>query len=228
MIRHFIPILMIILTGCAERQVPHTDFLILHLGSGATPILSERIQKLGYTTKINDGFLAKEEIMKINPKAVIVTGSPKSLLDDDDAPYVADDFYDLKIPVLGLCYGMQMIADQLGGRVAKCSESEKRVTRVTFTGECGITPQGLREMDVLMDHDDCVTHLPEGFVTDASSDITHHAMSCSPTRNMYLIQFHPERYDTVPESGVIIDLFVEKVMKEHAQKKKSRLPRAKA
>ena len=209
-------IILALLYTCVSAYAQNPDILILNMGSPATPKLAKRLDKLGATYVIPIGLLDKKGILEYSPKAVIITGSPKSIF-DEDAPYASEDFYELGIPVLGLCYGMQMIAEQLGGEVKKCSKSEKGVFHVTFTGECGITPPDMAELDVLMDHDDCVTKLPDDFITDSKSEITPHALSCSPSRQLYLIQFHPERYDTAPESGVILDLFVKKIVLKEQQ-----------
>lgn len=210
--RKLVLFLVLMLSACAPKKPGPTDILILEMGSPATPNLVERLEKLGVSYEIYPGFLEAKDIRTANPKAIIITGSAKSLLDDHDAPYASDDFYTLNIPILGLCYGMQMIVEQLGGKVKKCSKSEKGIFPVTFNGKCGLTPAGMDELEVLMDHDDCVVDLPKGFVTDASSSITQNAFSCSHDKQMYLIQFHPERYDTAPESGIILDLFIHKVM----------------
>lgn len=212
--RFFFLTFLLLICGCAQRAPKNTDVVILHMGASATAVsqLAKRLETLRVSYVINHGLLDKEGILKYSPKAVVITGSMKSLLDDEDAPFASEDFYSLGIPVLGLCYGMQMIAVQLGGEVKKCSKSEKAVVPVTINGQCGITPPGMTKLDVLMDHDDCVTRLPDDFITDVSSEITYHAMSCSPKRQLYLIQFHPERYDAAPESGVILDLFVKNIV----------------
>ncbi len=199
-----------LLPGCVQQGAHRTEVLILHMGSHATPNIARRLEKHGVSYTILQGFVPAEEIRQINPKALIITGSPDSVL-NKNSPRAPEAYYSLNIPILGLCYGHQMIVEQLGGKVGKCRASEKGIFPVTFTGKCGLTPKGMAGMNVLMDHDDCVTEVPEGFHTDASSDITQHAMVCSHARKLYLIQFHPERYDTVPESGVILDAFIMKV-----------------
>jgi GMP synthase (glutamine-hydrolysing) len=200
------------LCGCKTVPMQKVDMVILHLGSGATPKIAEKLKNMRVSYVILEGLVPTEEIKSYHPKGVIITGSPESLL-DEGAPRAPASYYKLDIPILGLCYGMQMIAEQLGGKVKKCTQSEKGMFPVTFTGKCGLTPEGMKELHVLMDHDDCVVEIPKGFHTDASSSITQHAMICSHDRKMYLIQFHPERYDTAPASCVILDAFINKVTK---------------
>lgn len=208
---------LIVLTGCVAPRPQSCDFLVLHMGSPATPRLVKRIESLGATYQIHQGLMSAAEINLIDPKAVIITGSPQSVF-DLDAPFAPADFYTLDKPVLGLCYGMQMIAHQLGGRVDRCSRAEKGMFDVTFTGQCGLTPKNMTKLSVLMDHDDCVTNLPADFIIDASSQITRYSYACSLKRQMYLIQFHPERYDRAPESGVMIDRFVQRVLSGEIKK----------
>ena len=205
----FIPLLAV-LPACTVKG-PHTDILILEIGSPATPNIAARLDGLGVDYVIHPGFLGAEGIAKYKPKAVIITGSPLSVL-NEDAIYIADDFFEIGIPVLGLCYGMQMIVEQLGGKVRACNKSEKGMFPVRINGACGLTPKHASQWTVVMDHDDCVEELPAGFITDTSSEITKHAFSCSLDRQMYLIQFHPERYEYSPESGVMLDMFVGKAM----------------
>lgn len=200
-----------LLSGCMHNGIQKADILILHLGSGATPKIAQRLEDFKISYTILDGLVPVEQIKQVNPKAIIITGSPDSVL-NEGSPRAHENYFNLNIPILGLCYGMQMIAEQLGGKVKKCHKEEKGIFLASFTGKCGLTPVGMKEMHVLMDHEDCVVEIPKGFHTDASSDITHHAMVCSQAKKIYLIQFHPERYDTVPASGIILDAFIKKVM----------------
>jgi GMP synthase (glutamine-hydrolysing) len=200
------------LCSCGNYGVEKPDFLILHMGSSATNNIARRLEYRNATYIILDGLVPVEEIKAINPKAIVITGSPDSVM-EEGSPRAHKDYYNLNIPILGLCYGMQMIVEQLGGKVKKCTKSEKEVVLAQFNGKCGLAPAGLKEMHVLMDHDDCVVELPKGFHSDASTSITEHAMVCSHDRQMYLFQFHPERYDTVPASGVFLDMFINKIMK---------------
>ncbi|MBP6986035.1 MAG: hypothetical protein KBB83_05525 [Alphaproteobacteria bacterium] len=200
-----------LLPGCMKPEPEHVDMVILHLGSGATPSIARRLEDYGISYKILDGLVPTQEITRLQPKALILTGSPDSVL-EAGSPRAPEGYYHLNIPVLGLCYGMQMMVEHLGGRVEKCRCSEKSVVRAKFTGLCDLTPEGVKEMDVLMDHDDCVVKIPKGFIADASTDITPHAMICSPQRKLYLIQFHPERADAAPFSGCILDAFLKKAM----------------
>lgn len=200
-----------LLGGCVRPEPKRVDMVILHLGSGATPSIASRLESYNITYKIMNGLVPTQEILNLQPKALILTGSPDSIL-EAGSPRAPLGYYNLKIPVLGLCYGMQMMVQHLGGRVEKCVSSEKEVVKARFTGACGLTPPGVKEMDVLMDHDDCVVAIPRGFLADASTDITPHAMVCSPAKKLYLIQFHPERDDAAPASAVILDAFLEKVM----------------
>ncbi|GEM_PF-3775679 len=200
------------LAGCYQQGIQEADILVLNMGSPATPAIARRLEMWGVNYTILEGLAPIADIRKVNPRALIITGSPDSVL-DAGSPRAHEDYFKLNIPILGLCYGMQMIAEQLGGKVRKCSKSEKDVVPVRFNGKCELAHSGLREMNVLMDHDDCVVEVPHGFHTDASSDITQHAMICSHDRKVYLIQFHPERYDMVPASGTFLDAFIHKAVK---------------
>lgn len=197
------------LSGCYNHGIQEADILVLNMGSPATPAIARRLEMWGVKYTILDGLVSTKEIIAVNPRGLIITGSPESVL-DPGTPRAHDDYFKLNIPILGLCYGMQMIAEQLGGKVKRCSKSEKEIVLARFNGKCELAHSGLTEMNVLMDHDDCVVEIPEGFHSDASSDITQHAMICSHDKKIYMIQFHPERYDMVPESGVFLDNFIHK------------------
>lgn len=209
----FCILLIVPIAGCIHRGIEKADILILNMGSPATPKIARRLEMLNVSYTILDGLAPLSDIKQVNPKAIIITGSPESVL-DEGTPRAPMEYFKLNVPILGLCYGMQMIAEQLGGKVRKCTKAEKDVVAARFTGGCGITPPGMQVMNVLMDHEDCVVEAPEGFHTDTSTEITQHAMICHHKKKIHLIQFHPERYDTVPESGVILDAWVRMALKK--------------
>ena len=178
----------------------HSDkVLILDFGSQYTQLIARRVRETGVYNEIYPFDLDEPAIRRFNPKAVILSGGPESVTGSNSwrAP---DAVFQLGVPVLGICYGMQTMAQQLGGQVAASSLREFGYARVRARGHSRLlrdiqddsNEAGHGLLDVWMSHGDRVDELPDGFKRIASSDNSPIAGMADEERGFYGLQFHPE------------------------------------
>ena len=186
--------------------------LILDFGSQVTQLIARRVREAGVYSEIAPFNKAAEAIERLKPKAVIFSGGPASVL-DRDAPLPPQAAYDAGVPILGICYGEQAIAHQLGGKVEGEHDREfgRAVVEVVRPSPLteGVWKVGERHQ-VWMSHGDRVTALPPGFHVIASSEGAPFALIGNDKRRMYALQFHPEVVHT-PDGARLIANFVHKV-----------------
>ncbi len=170
----------------------HELIIILDFGSQYTQLIARRVREQGVYCEIHPFHFAVDEIAKRNPKGVILSGGPSSVT-DEDAPRVAADFYDkITAPILGICYGMQLIAADLGGAIEPAARREYGHAKLkVLSGKTAVFNELPFELDVWMSHGDHVTRLPEGFHTTATTGEVVTAIE-NPERGIYCVQFHPE------------------------------------
>jgi GMP synthase (glutamine-hydrolysing) len=170
----------------------HELILILDFGSQYTQLIARRVRELGVYCEIHPFYLSPEEILKKNPKGVILSGGPSSVT-DADAPRVAPDFYEKRgSPVLGICYGMQLVAADLGGAIEPAYQREYGHAKLkVLSGTTKIFNELPFELDVWMSHGDHVTRLPDGFHTTATTGDVITAIE-NLDKQIYCVQFHPE------------------------------------
>ncbi len=171
--------------------------LILDFGAQYSQLIARRIRELGVYSEIVPGDLPAEEIRSKEPGGLILSGGPGSVY-AEDALWPDPEVYSLGVPVLGICYGQQLIAGHFGGRdhVRPASKSEYGRSRVSVP-EGGVLLAGLpAEIDAWMSHGDLVDRLPPGFVRLASTADAPVAAMADPERGLYGVQFHPEVHHT--------------------------------
>ncbi|HSQ25432.1 MAG TPA: glutamine-hydrolyzing GMP synthase [Pyrinomonadaceae bacterium] len=170
----------------------HERIIILDFGSQYTQLIARRIREAGVYCEILPFNTPVSEIKARQPKGLILSGGPSSVY-DENAPRSEKDLVDeSNSPVLGICYGLQLMAHQLGGEVQPSSSREYGYARLTVVN--GETPlfAGLpREMDVWLSHGDHVTKLPGGFHVTAMTNDAVNAFE-NPARKIFGVQFHPE------------------------------------
>ncbi|MEO7773429.1 MAG: glutamine-hydrolyzing GMP synthase [Steroidobacteraceae bacterium] len=178
----------------------HADrILILDFGSQYTQLIARRVRELGVYCEILPWDVDDSEIRAIQPNGVILSGGPESVL-QQDAPVARQAVFDLNVPVLGICYGMQTMAAQLGGKVEPGTVHEFGYAEIRARGhsallkdiEDRVNAEGHGLLDVWMSHGDRVTQLPPGFKRIASTDEVPMAAMADETRRYYALQFHPE------------------------------------
>jgi GMP synthase (glutamine-hydrolysing) len=185
--------------------------LILDFGSQYTKLIAKAVRELGVYAEIVPWDISVEEIRRIAPRGLIFSGGPASVY-APDAPRVDRRIYELKIPILGICYGMQLMAHDLGGQVVRGEQQEYGPSTLqilqTDTLFEGLNPTE----DVWMSHGDCVLTLPKDFVCLAKTPTVAHAAMKSRDGLLYGIQFHPEVAHT-PKGSEILKNFLVKVCK---------------
>ena len=173
-----------------------SGILILDFGSQYTQLIARRIRELRVYCEIHPFNIPRAGIEAFNPKGIILSGGPASIY-EPGAPRCEPWVLEMGIPILGICYGMQLTAHLLGGRVAGSSTREYGQTTVTIDKATGLFQGVLSEradpeLSVWMSHGDHVEVLPEGFESLAHSTNCPVAAFGDPVRRLYGLQFHPE------------------------------------
>ncbi|MDU7281506.1 MAG: glutamine-hydrolyzing GMP synthase [Leuconostoc citreum] len=181
-------------------EVNADKVLVLDYGSQYNQLITRRIREMGVFSELKSRHMTAEEVKAYNPKAIVLSGGPKSVY-ETDAFAIDNGIFELGIPVLGVCYGMQLMAQNLGGQVeANPGNGEFGQTVLKKTESAGRlfahTPES---QTVLMSHSDNVVSLPEGFVVAGGSDKTPIAAIANDERRLYGVQFHAET--TLSEHG---------------------------
>ena len=196
----------------------HADkVLILDFGAQYTQLIARRIREIGVYSEIYACDAPVSEIERFAPKAIILSGGPESVY-DAKGPEAPREIFSLGVPVLGICYGMQAMAAQLGGQVEMSSHSEFGAAQVRPTNgsqlldglEDNRDAQGRRVLDVWMSHGDRVVAVPPGFHVIAASDNAPLAAMADESRHLYGLQFHPEVTHTL-QGGEILRRFVREI-----------------
>ena len=196
----------------------HNDrVLILDFGSQYTQLIARRVREANVYSEIYPYDIGFEKIQAFAPKAIILSGGPESVTADDGvrAPH---EVFEMGIPVLGICYGMQTMAEQLGGKVAASGVREFGHARVRARGHSEllrdiqdeINTEGHGLLDVWMSHGDKVEVLPDGFKLIASTDSAPIAGMANEDKGLYALQFHPEVTHT-SQGMAILQRFVHEI-----------------
>ncbi len=196
----------------------HSDrILILDFGSQYTQLIARRVREAGVYCEIHAFDMDEKAIVDFAPKGVILSGGPESVT-LEETPRASQKIFELGVPVLGICYGMQTMAAQLGGKVEPSSHREFGYAQVRARGHSRLlkdiedhtSPEGYGLLDVWMSHGDRVAKLPEGFVRIAETDNAPLAGMADETRAFYGLQFHPEVTHT-RQGARILQRFVHEI-----------------
>ncbi|TFH18445.1 MAG: glutamine-hydrolyzing GMP synthase [Acidimicrobiales bacterium] len=176
-------------------QPPHHDrptVLVVDFGAQYAQLIARRVRELKVYSEIVPHRITAAEVAARSPAAIVLSGGPKSV-HVDGAPSLDPAIYDLGVPILGICYGAQLIGQQLGGVVGRGMQGEYGRARMTRTGPSLLLPdEAPAEHDVWMSHFDGITDAPEGFAVTASTPGAPVAMLENDERRIYGVQFHPE------------------------------------
>lgn len=191
--------------------------LILDFGSQYTQLIARRVREASIYSEIHPFDMSAQAIREFNPRAIILSGGPESvtIANGIRAPEVV---FELGVPVLGICYGMQTMAEQLGGKVETSSVREFGYARVRARGHSKLlrdirdatNAEGHGLLDVWMSHGDRVIELPPGFKVIASTDNAPIAGIADDARKFYGLQFHPEVTHT-RQGGAILNRFLHEI-----------------
>ena len=170
----------------------HDEIIVLDFGSQFNQLIARRIREFKvYSEMVSHKITAEEIKARGNVKGIVLSGSPKSVI-DEDAYKIDEEIYKLGIPILGICYGMQLTAHTYGGKIEKANKREYGKAEITVKNSSGLFANTPTEQTVWMSHSYHITELPEGFVVDASSPSCPVAAASNSDQNIYLLQYHPE------------------------------------
>jgi GMP synthase (glutamine-hydrolysing) len=186
--------------------------LILDFGSQVTQLIARRVRESGVYCEIHPFSMPDEKLRALAPQGIILSGGPASVT-AGDTPRAPDCVFALGVPVLGICYGMQTLCAQLGGRVSLSEHQEFGRAFIDILDDCrlfeGLWPKGGREQ-VWMSHGDRVDALPSGFRAVAASEGAPFAAIADDERRLYGVLFHPEVVHT-PQGGELLRNFTHRV-----------------
>ena len=192
---------------------PHDKILIVDFGSQVTQLIARRVREEGVYSEIVPYQHAEKAFLEMRPRGVILSGGPASVL-DKNAPLAPQSIYEAGVPLLGICYGEQAMAQQLGGKVEgghhrEFGRAEIEVTKPSPLYE-GVWEPGQR-YPVWMSHGDRVTQLPKGFEVLGTSENAPIAIIGDEKRKFYAVQFHLEVVHT-PQGAAVLRNFVRKIV----------------
>jgi GMP synthase (glutamine-hydrolysing) len=192
----------------------HQKILILDFGSQYTQLIARRVREANVYCELHGYDVSDAFVREFNPSGIILSGGPASVT-EDETPRAPQAVFDLGVPVLGICYGMQTMAAQLGGRVETASTHEYGYAEVRAHGHSRLLADiqdradddGKAWLDVWMSHGDKVVELPPGFQVMCANAATPIAGMFDATRQFYAVQFHPEVTHTL-QGRAIVSRFV--------------------
>lgn len=191
--------------------------LILDFGSQYTQLIARRIREIGVFCEIHPYDMESDNVKSFGANGIILSGGPETVT-SEDTPRASEIVFELGVPVLGICYGMQTMTQQLGGRVENADHHEYGYAKVRAHGHTQLlidiedhtSPQGYGLLDVWMSHGDRVVEMPQGFKLMASTESAPIAGIADESRNFYGVQFHPEVTHT-KQGKRIFERFVTKI-----------------
>lgn len=185
---------------------PREAIAIIDFGSQYTQLIARRVREQNVYCELFSPAATREQLTRLQPRGIILSGGPASVY-DDGAPQMPGYLLDLGQPILGICYGMHLLAYELGGRVERFPRREFGPAQISISRSDGLFA-GLPDcISVWMSHGDSVPELPPGFQVVAQSDSGITAAMADPSRKIYGLQFHPEVAHT-PQGKTILHHFL--------------------
>ena len=184
----------------------HSKILILDFGSQYTQVIARRIRELQVYSEIASFNISAKQIAALAPNGIILSGGPASVY-DKGAPQIDTEIFSLNIPVLGICYGLMLMAHHLGGKVVFTGRREYGPGTLRITNRSELLEGLGHQLDVWNSHGDEVTALPKGFRVAGTTEGCDFAAVEDPQRKLYGLQFHPEVAHT-PRGKEILQNFV--------------------
>ncbi|QYK65645.1 MULTISPECIES: glutamine-hydrolyzing GMP synthase [Paenibacillus] len=187
---------------------PNEIVVVLDFGGQYNQLIARRIRDLGVYSELLPYNTPAEKLRELAPKGIVFSGGPSSVY-TDNAPQVDRAIYDLGIPIFGICYGMQLMAHQLDGKVERAGKREYGKADVQFNEDARLAKGLDSRQTVWMSHGDHVTDLPTGFTLDAGTESAPIAAMSNLERNLYAVQFHPEVRHSVQGNEMISNFLYE-------------------
>lgn len=187
----------------------HELILVLDFGGQYNQLIARRVRECNVYCEVHPYNLSLEKIKELNPKGIIFTGGPASVY-LSDSPLCDKSIFDLDIPILGICYGSQLMAHLLGGQVESAKTSEYGKTQINIDDSSLLFNNVSKQTICWMSHTDLITKVPSGFVITSYSDNCPVAAMENVDKKLYAVQFHPEVLHTV-EGMKILSNFVKNI-----------------
>ncbi len=172
-------------------QIINEKIVVLDFGGQYNQLIARRIRDLGVFSELLPHTTTAEELKEMNPKGIIFSGGPNSVY-GEGAPHCDEKILELGIPVLGICYGMQLMSQHFGGKVEAANHREYGKAMISVKNPTKLYKELPLEQSVWMSHGDLVVTPPQGFVVDATSVSCPVAAMSDVSRELYGVQFHPE------------------------------------
>lgn len=193
-----------------SQDIHSQSILVLDFGSQYTQLIARRIREAGVYCEIHPFDVSADAIDQISPNGIVLSGGPETVT-SSTTPRAPQHVFDYGVPVLGICYGMQTMAEQMGGKVESSAKHEFGYAQVQVHGDSDLlrgirdhhTESGENLLDVWMSHGDKVVELPDGFQLLASTQSAPIAAMYSPEKRFYAVQFHPEVTHTLQGQRII-------------------------
>lgn len=188
------------------KPLQQNPLIILDFGSQYTQLIGRRVRELGVYCEIHPFHVDIEDLKKLDPCGFILSGGPSTVTNSAN-PRAPEWVFQADVPVLGICYGMQTMAAQLGGEVASSAIREFGYAELQIDESCSLFANSKGPLDVWMSHGDKVTALPSGFQIIGTTNNAPIAAMADESRRFYGLQFHPEVTHT-PKGMAILRQFV--------------------
>lgn len=186
--------------------------VILDFGSQYTQLIARRVREAKVFCEIHPYNVSPDKIRSAKPSGLILSGGPSSVY-DPHAPKPDPAIFEMGLPILGICYGLQLMVQHFGGQVEKAQRREYGPAEVDVKSASPLF-QGLpRKLSVWMSHGDCAKKLPAGFLSLARTVNAPFAACADPRRKLYAVQFHPEVHHT-PRGHILIKNFLKLICRE--------------
>jgi len=185
--------------------------LILDFGSQYTQLIARKVRELGVYCEIYPYNMTLDAIKALKPKGIILSGSPKSV-SESDAPLCDNGIFNLRTPILGICYGLQLISKVYNGEVDKSEKREYGKAHIVIEKQDDLL-KGIKDNDIIwMSHQDRIFKMPDGFIAIAGSDNSPYAVIKKHDEKIYGVQFHPEVHHT-PKGKRVLKNFLYNICK---------------
>ena len=197
------------MTNLSTKRKEIDTILVLDFGSQYTQLIARRVRESNVYSEILPWDIDEDKIKSMSPKGIIISGGPDSVT-NTYTPRVPKIVFELNIPILGICYGMQTLAEQMGGQVISADQKEFGYAELKINNESVLFSDLQKSLNVWMSHGDQVQDLPDDFELVASTETAPIAAMQHNSKPIYALQFHPEVTHT-EDGKVVLDNFIFKV-----------------
>jgi GMP synthase (glutamine-hydrolysing) len=190
-------------------NAPHRPIIVLDFGAQYSKLIARRVRESKVFSLILPYNVPIDELRSRRPAGIIFSGGPASV-HADGAPKPDPRVYDLGVPILGICYGVQLFAEMLGGKVERAQRREYGIAHLDHRDSTGFLDGLHKRAQVWMSHGDEIKQLPPGFLTLGTTENCACAAVADPARKLYGVQFHPEVAHT-PQGSLLLSNFVHRI-----------------